>query len=97
MLSIMIPSRHKIGDTVDVKINGEPAKLTWADARTLVINGTDRRRIFMHREDMPDGAGKLCHSFVAGDAQADIASGEAPDSVTVITPETVHVFRQSKD
>jgi hypothetical protein len=96
MLTIMIAQRHNIGDTVDVTINGAPARLTWEDARTLIINGTDRRRIFVHHDNVPDGAGRLCHSFMAGDAQADIASGEAPDNVTIITPDMVRTFRQTR-
>jgi hypothetical protein len=49
----------------------------------------------MHDVNVPDGAGRLCHAFVAGDAQADIVSGAAPDSITVITPDRVHTLRQS--
>jgi hypothetical protein len=62
-----VPSHHKIGDTVDVIINGDPAKLTWQDAKTLVINDHDRRTIINH-DDIIDGVGKPCHSFVCSDA-----------------------------
>jgi len=93
MLIISIPHIHKIGDTVDVRINFEPAKLTWADAHTLVINGTDRRRILQTTE-ITDPSGIPHWNFMASNSEADIASGEAPDSVTVVTPESVRTFRQ---
>lgn len=103
MFTIMIPAHHKIGDTADVRINMQPAKLTWADKNTLIINGTDRRRIH-HCAKAIDGGGKECWSFIAGDTQADIAAGDAPDlSITIptIDPDTgavsvVHrTFRQT--
>lgn len=84
MLTIMIPAHHKIGDTVDVRINFQPAKLTWADKDTLIINGTDRRRIH-HCAKAIDGAGTKCWSFTAGDSQADVAASEAPD-ITITHP-----------
>jgi hypothetical protein len=93
MLTIMIPGRHKIGDTVDVKINGKPAILTWADADTLVINGVDRRRIMVSEESI-DGTGNPVLFFAAGDSKAAIASGEAQPVLSIVTPEGVHSFRQ---
>ena len=102
MLTIMIPAHHQIGDTVEVRINLEPAKLTWADKNTLIINGIDQRRIH-HCVKAIDGAGTECWKFTAGDSQADIAAGEARDiSLTspTIDPDTgmvsvVHrTFRQ---
>lgn len=95
MLFITIPRHHRIGDTAAVRINGDPAKLTWQDAETLVINGTDKRRIRMVQE-ATDGAGQPCWSFIAGDSAEDIATGEAPDEVTITTPEWVRTFRQRK-
>ena len=91
MLTIMIPRHHKIGDTVPVRINMKPAQLTWVDEDTLIINGTDRRKIIV-REDAIDGAGRPCHSFVATASQADIAAGEAPDELTITTPDGEYKF-----
>jgi hypothetical protein len=35
----------RIGDTVDCRINGQPARVTWRDAQTLVIEPDDARHI----------------------------------------------------
>jgi hypothetical protein len=94
MLVIAISRNHKIGDTADVRINFEPATLTWADAHTLVINGTDRRRI-LRTDEGTDSTGRPCWSFLAGDSEIDIRSGEAPSELTVVTPDTVRTFRQT--
>ena len=48
MLKIAMPRNFKLGDTAPVKINGAPATLTWQDQNTLVINGSDTRRILRH-------------------------------------------------
>jgi hypothetical protein len=39
----------QIGDTADVQINGKPAKVTWRDKDTLVINSDDVRQIDRYR------------------------------------------------
>lgn len=46
-----------VGDTAPVRINGEAATLHWRDPQTLVINGTDARRI-LAMDTGPDGAGR---------------------------------------
>jgi len=92
MLTTMIPRKHQIGETVDARINGATAKVTWADANTLVINDTDRRRILMTDETI-DGAGAPVWFIAAGDSEAAIASGEA-DTVSIVTPDGVRQFRQ---
>lgn len=64
----MADSFH-IGDTAPVRINGEPATLHYRDPGTLVINGTDARRIVMVDEGT-DGAGRPCRTFTCGDQEA---------------------------
>jgi hypothetical protein len=67
MFTIFIRRTCRIGDTVDVRINMKPARVTWADDRTLVVNGTDRRVI--HRCDATtDGRGDEVWRLVCGDA-----------------------------
>jgi hypothetical protein len=66
--------------------------VTWADANTLVINDTDRRRILMTDESV-DGVGEPAWFFAAGDSEAAIASGEA-DTISIVTPHGVCQFRQ---
>ena len=61
---ISLPRTVKIGDTADVKINGEPKKLTYLDAKTLVIEPGDARTIVFVRP-----AGDL-NDFICGDAAA---------------------------
>jgi hypothetical protein len=46
MLYLNLPATAKIGDTVPVKINGDPASVTWRDKDTLVIEPNDPRPIF---------------------------------------------------
>jgi hypothetical protein len=50
MFTITMPWSFKIGDTADVKIYDEPAKLTWRDNDTLVI-GDDARTILQRFEE----------------------------------------------
>ena len=92
MLTLMIPRKHKVGDTFVAKINGVDAHVTWVDADTLDVNGTDRRRILMTDENI-DGRGNPVWFFTAGDSQADIDAGHA-DTITVITPDGVREFDQ---
>jgi hypothetical protein len=46
MFYLNLPAETKIGDTVPVKINGDPAHVTWRDKKTLVILPNDVRPIF---------------------------------------------------
>jgi hypothetical protein len=41
MFVMMMPTTFKVGDTADCKINTEPARLTWRDEGTLVIEPDD--------------------------------------------------------
>jgi hypothetical protein len=45
MFMMHMPEDFKIGDSVDCRINGEPARLTWRDKDTLVIGEDDVRAI----------------------------------------------------
>ena len=45
MFFMSMPLTFKVGDTAPVRVNKQPATLLWRDANTLVLNGTDARRI----------------------------------------------------
>jgi hypothetical protein len=45
MLLLTVPATHKVGDTMDCRINGGPARVTWRDEGTLVIEPGDARVI----------------------------------------------------
>jgi hypothetical protein len=45
MFVIHLASSVQIGDTVDVRINQRPARVTWRDRETLVIESDDARQI----------------------------------------------------
>lgn len=45
MFVISMPNTFKIGDTADCNINRKPARLTWRDQNTLVIEPGDARKI----------------------------------------------------
>jgi hypothetical protein len=45
MFFISMPKTFGIGDTADCRINKEPARLTWRDSKTLVIEPNDARVI----------------------------------------------------
>jgi hypothetical protein len=62
MFLMTMPDTFKIGDTETVRINGQAATLTWRDAGTLVVNGTDARTIL---RCAPGGPGLI--DFMCGD------------------------------
>ena len=62
MFFISLPVSVKVGDTVDCRINGEPKRITYRDAKTLVIDPDDTRAIIHVHDD-----GELRH-FTCGDA-----------------------------
>src|SRR5215470_13109237 len=62
MFFMSMPKTFKIGDTLDCRINMEPARLTWRDAKTLVIEPEDARVILTTSYE-----GDLIH-FTCGDA-----------------------------
>jgi len=45
MFTISLPTTVKVGDTVDCRINGAAARVTWRDTDTLVIEPGDARQI----------------------------------------------------
>lgn len=45
MFFISMPDTFKLGDTEGCRINGQPAKIEWRDADTLVILPDDARPI----------------------------------------------------
>jgi hypothetical protein len=45
MFIIHLPTSVHLGDTVDVQINGEPARVTYRNTQTLVIEPDDARHI----------------------------------------------------
>ena len=47
MFIMTMPDTFKVGDTADVRINGETKQLTWRDTRTLVIEPNDHRAIHL--------------------------------------------------
>jgi sortase (surface protein transpeptidase) len=51
MFMMQVPKTMKVGDTVDCRINQEPARLTWTDAETLTIEPNDARKILSTRID----------------------------------------------
>jgi hypothetical protein len=51
MLSIVLPLTFKIGDTQAARVNKEPATLFWRDKDTMVLNGTDTRKILLRFDD----------------------------------------------
>lgn len=63
-----MPATFRLGDRAAVRINGEPATLTWREADTLVINDVDARRIVL-RDTGIDGAGRPVQTFTCDDAE----------------------------
>jgi hypothetical protein len=44
-----MPTTFKVGDTAECRINREPARVTWRDKDTLVIEPDDAQRIVFAR------------------------------------------------
>lgn len=63
MFLLTLPKSVKIGDTVDCRINREAARVTYRDAKTLVIEPSDARTILQTLD-----AGDGLRSFVCSDA-----------------------------
>ena len=66
MFVIWMPRTFKVGDTADVKINGEPKRVTYRDPDTLVIEPGDARTILGRMEDDRDLV-----TFACSDAEGD--------------------------
>jgi hypothetical protein len=65
MFIIHLPKTIKVGDTIDCRINAEPAKVTWRDKETLVIGEDDAREV----EAITDAGDLLM--FVGGNARGE--------------------------
>jgi len=62
MFVMTMPRTFKIADSADCRINKQPARITWRDANTLVIEPDDARVILgENRENDP-------LTFFCGDA-----------------------------
>ena len=51
MFIIHMPLDFKVGDSADCRINGEPKRVTYRDANTLVIGKNDARAIITTEVD----------------------------------------------
>jgi hypothetical protein len=51
MFVIHMPKTFRIGDSADCRINAAPARVTWRDAKTLVIEPDDARAIISTQSD----------------------------------------------
>jgi hypothetical protein len=77
MFLMHLPASVQIGDTVDVRINSEPARVTWRDAQTLVIEPNDVRRVVRMREE-PGMTTFIC-ADADGSSNFRILTPEDPD------------------
>jgi hypothetical protein len=60
MLIISMPKTFRPGGTADVRIHARPKRVTWRDARTLVIEPDDARVILEVQEAGPDQIRFVC-------------------------------------
>jgi hypothetical protein len=51
MLIISTPKEFAQGSTITVKIDGNPATLSWRDHDTLIVDDTDAREIYQIIEE----------------------------------------------
>jgi hypothetical protein len=65
MFMMKLANTVHIGDTAEVTINAKPARVTWRDAQTLVIEPGDARRIVHIQEDSD------MRTFTCSDADGD--------------------------
>jgi hypothetical protein len=76
MFFLSLPLSVKIGDTTECRINGEPKRVTYRDAKTLVIEPDDARTIIETTDD-----GRL-RNFFCGDSEEDGGT----EGITIIRP-----------
>jgi hypothetical protein len=87
-----MPLNFKIGATADCKINGEPARVTWRNQHTLVIEPDDARQIFHIETDDQE------RCFFCGDPGAKQASIDwCPDGVMVSQDDTFDPIGDAAD
>jgi hypothetical protein len=83
-LILWLPTnKFKLGDSADVRINGESARVTWSDIHTLTIEPDDRRRI-LKRDEGPDGLTQ----FLCSDDERDMTVTERGGFLTIDKPRT---------
>lgn len=75
MLTISMPKTFTVGATETVRINGEPARLTWRDPGHLVVNDTAVHPIVYMNES---GALIDFACGEAGEARTDYAIERVP-------------------
>jgi hypothetical protein len=80
MFYLNLPAETKIGDTVPVKINGDPARVTWRDKKTLVILPNDVRPIFHTALD-----GKLRAFFCGSASDSKGVVERRPDGAVIVS------------
>jgi hypothetical protein len=73
MFVIHLASSVRIGGTVDCRINRKPARVTWRDAETLVIEPEDARHIVQVLEH-PEFLSFVC-ADADGSTDFDIITG----------------------
>jgi hypothetical protein len=81
MFMINLPKSTKIGDTVDCRINAAPARVTWKDRHTLVIEPGDARRILLAE---PDGD-LICFMCADADGSGMVIFGDESGHVGSIS------------
>ena len=82
MFLMHTPKTFRVGDSQDCRINGEAARITWKNAKTLVIEPGDERAILHTLID-----GELRVFFCSSDKRSEGYNVEqSPDGVIVQAP-----------
>ena len=80
MFMINMPRDFKVGETLDCRINGKTAQVTWRSQHTLVIEPGDARQIFHTSVD------DELRCFMCGDPGAEKATIEhLPDGAVIVS------------
>ena len=80
MFILHVPKFHKVGDTMDCHVNGDPVRVTWRDEKTLRIEPDDVRPIIRQQLD----GDLIC--FICADAgmsEEEFEVFSAPDGFVV--------------
>jgi hypothetical protein len=75
-----MPPTFKIGETADCRINHEPARITWKDESTLVIEPGDERAIL---QTFIDGDLRVFMCSHAGAKEIRYTVNKSPGGVVV--------------
>jgi hypothetical protein len=96
MFVIHFPTTFSVGETVDCKINDEPARVTWRDQDTLYIEpqppaleGTVKKILYLRPAGL-DGNGVEVNRFICGDADGSV--GTPDNHFMVFSPDRVQSF-----